>query len=274
MMSDFVYEDDKKYISFSQVELFNECSWRWKLRYINKIKLSNIFLVFGNSVHETIEYAINNKNEKIDYKKKFQERWNENFSAFLTEEYVKKESKKKSFIDTCKHMYKNGPILCQEAAESIAVKFPGWEILFVELPLQEQLSEEDDLYYYIGKIDLVLTNGERIIIIDWKTASWGWDARKRGDKMKHYQLMLYKHFYAKKFDIDVDLIDCYFSLVKRTAKKDRIEFILVEGGPKKIKNSLNIVNNVVYNIRKEKYIKNFQSCKFCPFRKTEHCPGS
>ena len=36
----------------------------------------------------------------------------------------------------------------------------------------------------------------RYHIIDWKTCSWGWDAKKRSDKILAYQLVFYKHFFA------------------------------------------------------------------------------
>lgn len=271
-MSDFIFRDDEKYISFSQIELFSECSWRWKIQYIDKIKIKNIYLVFGNSIHEAIEIGL--KDKTVNLKEVFQTRWKENFRLFLTDEYALRESKNKEFLDKCKHMYQMGPQLVQEAVESLPDKFPGWEILFIEIPLQEKLTDKENSYVYIGKIDLVLTDGEKIVVIDWKTSSWGWDAKKRNDKMRHYQLMLYKHFYAKKFEIDPDLIECYVALVKRTANKDRIEFIPIKGGKKKIQNSLEVAENVVYNIGKRKFIKNFSACKFCPFKKTDLCPGS
>ena len=46
-----------KKISYSQISLFNECPQHWKLRYVDKIAVfeSNIHLIFGTSMHETLQ---------------------------------------------------------------------------------------------------------------------------------------------------------------------------------------------------------------------------
>ena len=89
-----------------------------------------------------------------------------------------------------------------------------------------------------------------------------------------YQLTLYKHFWAKKHGIDPNKIDTYFALVKRTAKKNNVEIFKVPCGDKKIKNALKLLDTALYNIRKQRYIKNKTSCQAgygCPLYKTELC---
>ena len=39
-------------------------------------------------------------------------------------------------------------------------------------------------------------------ILDWKTCSWGWRSDKKRDQLTTYQLTLYKHYFAKKHNID------------------------------------------------------------------------
>jgi ATP-dependent exoDNAse (exonuclease V) beta subunit len=55
-----------------------------------------------------------------------------------------------------------------------------------------------------GFIDLVVYSkkDEKIHLIDWKTCSWGWRREKKNDKIMAYQLVFYKHFYARKYEVD------------------------------------------------------------------------
>ena len=44
-------------ISYSQLSMFNECPKRWKLNYVDKLRISesNIHLIFGTAMHETLQ---------------------------------------------------------------------------------------------------------------------------------------------------------------------------------------------------------------------------
>ena len=63
--------------------------------------------------------------------------------------------------------------------------------------------------------------------------------------------------------------------MKRTAKKNQVEFFKVTTGAKKIENALKLLNKAVYNIKKQRHIKNRLSCHgrygLCEFYKTKHC---
>jgi hypothetical protein len=74
-------------------------------------------------------------------------------------------------------------------------------------------------------------------LIDYKTTSWGWDSRKKTDKMLIYQLVFYKYFLTNKLKLDINDINIHFILLKRTAKKDKVEFVDVTSGEKRIKNA-------------------------------------
>ena len=79
-------------------------------------------------------------------------------------------------------------------------------------------------------------------------------------------------FFAKKYNVDPKNIETYFALLKRTAKKDNVEFFRVTSGDKKTKNALNLLKKSLHNITKKIHIKNRLSCRRCEFYKTEHCP--
>ena len=142
----------------------------------------------------------------------------------------------------------------------------------------EVVSVEEDLYLPIqnnkkfkGYIDLVLKINDTYHIIDWKTCSWGWDMKRRTDRMTTYQLTLYKHFFAKKHNIEPSKIETHFALLKRTAKKDNVEIFRVTSGSKKTENALKLLDKALYNMDKNVFVKNRLSCRRCEFYKTEYC---
>ena len=121
---------------------------------------------------------------------------------------------------------------------------------------------------------VIQTEDGKYHIIDWKTCSWGWDARKKADPMITYQLTLYKHFFAQKHNIDPKDIETYFALLKRTAKNNIVEIFRVTSGSKKTENALNLMNKALYNISNGFHIKNRLACRKdygCEFYKTDHC---
>ena len=123
---------------------------------------------------------------------------------------------------------------------------------------------------------MIYTPGtKKFHIIDWKTCSWGWDSRKKTDKMITYQLSLYKHFWSRKHNKNYKDITTHFALLKRTANKNNVEIFKVSNGEKKIGNALKLLNKAVYNINKCNHVKNRLSCygKYgvCEYYKTKHC---
>jgi hypothetical protein len=86
------------------------------------------------------------------------------------------------------------------------------------------------------------------------------------------QLILYKHFWAKKHNIDLKDIRCGFVLLKRAGKKGKVcELVKVSVGPKTLNRGIKIMKNMINSVNKKLFLKNRNSCKFCPYYKTKHC---
>jgi len=172
-------------------------------------------------------------------------------------------------------MREQGKKILPEIEDALNDYFEEYEVLAVELPLMEPIADEDE-YVFKGYIDaIVATPDGKVHIFDWKTCSWGWDARRKNDKMTTYQLTLYKHFFAQKTDADPKDIETHFALLKRTAKNNRVEFFRVTSGPRKTANALKTLKMALWNIKKKRYIKNRLSCTAgygCKFYRTKHCP--
>ena len=249
------------HISFSALKDWNYCAWYHKLTSIDGFGgfEGNAFTAFGNAIHEVCEKKL--LKEEVNEDEYFIERF-EHFLAELPEEQDQK---------LVEEMRSQGKEILPEIEDALEDYFGDFEVLGSEIPLEEPIEGEEE-YIFRGFIDgVVATPDGKVHIFDWKTCSWGWDAKRRSAPMTTYQLTLYKHFFAQKMNIDPKNIETHFALLKRTSKKDKVEFFRVTSGPRKTENATKLLKKALYNIKNKRYIKNRLSCKYCAFNKTEHC---
>jgi len=258
------------HISFSELKNWNTCPHYHKLVNLDKIKLfkGNEYTAFGTALHEVAEQKL--LDPSIDEIQLFEHSFLEELKK-LPQEIVQGLDRKR-----VEDMRVSGKTLSPKIIPALDQYFQdGYEVLKTEEDLMVDIDEHEN-YMFKGFIDLVVkTPDSRVHIIDWKTCSWGWDARRRSEPMTTYQLTLYKNFYAKKHNVDPSMIDTHFALLKRTAKKNHVEFFVVSSGTKKMSNALNLLDKALYNIKNKNYVKNRLSCHgqygTCEFYNTEHC---
>lgn len=257
---------EERKISFSEYKTWNECPYRHKLIYVDKEPYfsSNEYTAFGTAIHAACEEKI--PNENVDAYEVFE-------NTFLSELKILKENNhdfdKKLVLD----MREQARPICKQILPAVKEQFGDFEVFSVEESLMEPITDFQSYdKKFKGFIDLVIrTPDNKYHIIDWKTCSWGWRAQKKADKMVNYQLTMYKHFFAKKHNIDHAQIETYFALLKRTAKNENVEIFRVTSGEKKVNNCLSSLEKTVINIEKGFTIKNRLSCKYCKFYNTEKC---
>ena len=254
------------HISYSELKDWAFCAFYHKLTRVDKIDgfKGNAFTAFGTAVHSVCE------------KKLLQETVDEDYFIQQFEECLEKlDDDIKIDQKLVTDMRKQGKELLPEIQAALDDYFGEYEVLAVEFPLMIDIESEED-YKFKGYIDaIVVTPDGKIHIFDWKTCSWGWDARRKSDKLTTYQLTLYKHFFAIGADQDPKNIETHFALLKRTAKNNKVEFFRVTSGARKTKSALKLLNTALWNIKKKRYIKNRLSCTSgygCKFYKTKHCP--
>ena len=260
----------RKHISFSEVKIWDECPYKHKLVYIDDVKKfhGNEHTAFGTAVHEVCEKSVMGE---ID--RSFNS-LNECFNVKFLEE-IKNLNEKSVKLDKnlIKNMRTQASTLLPYIIPSLVENFGEYEVFSAEEQLYETIENYEKMCK--GFIDLVLKTKDGVYhIIDWKTCSWGWDSRRKSDRITTYQLTLYKHFFAAKHNIDPANIKTHFALLKRTAKNNKVEIFRVTSGPKKSENALNLLNKAVYNIKNRNHVKNRLSCTQgygCEFYKTEHC---
>jgi len=260
------------HISFSELKEWTVCPWKHKLNYIDKIKQfkGNEYTAFGSALHTICENLVKEDLEDYNPNDHFQEEFLKNLKE-LKETVPDIEFNSKLVAD----MRSQGDHLIQFILPSLKKTFGKFELVQVEEKLYEPISNQS--HDFKGYIDLIIytPKDNKYHIIDWKTCSWGWDSRKKTEKMITYQLTLYKHFWCKKHDKDYGEVLTHFALLKRTAKKNNVEIFKVTNGAKKIDNALKLLNKALYNINKKINIKNRLSCHgrygMCEYYKTKHC---
>ena len=254
------------HISYSELKTWAECAWKHKLIYIDKVNkfVGNEYTAFGRALHLLCEHAIEDKIQEEDY----DDFWDIAFEKEIMDLLRKNVDLEQNIVDTMSDQAKK---IAPQIIPQVINKFKNYEVFSVEEKLYLDIPELDGCKFK-GFIDLVLkTDDGKYHVIDWKTCSWGWDAKKRSDKYITYQLTLYKKFFCLKHNIDPKLVETHFALLKRTAKKDNVEIFRVTSGPRKVENATKLLTTALVHISKQNHVKDRRSCQGCEFYKTEHC---
>lgn len=257
----------KPHVSFSEVKLWKECSFRHSLVHIKKIDLSkpSPVLDFGTAVHASCEkYLLKREMDDqvaFDHLDKAWKKHEGNFD--FSEDSLKKAKNEVSQI-------------LAEVPAFLDKEFPGWEVVDAEHQLYE--SVEGHPHAFKGFIDGVIKatgkRGETIYwILDWKTTVRGWFREKRSDEMVKSQLALYKNYWCQKNPtIPFKDVRCGFILLKKSAKPgEHCELFSVSLGEVPIKRSLKVVSNMLTSVKKGIALKNRDACTYCEYKGTEHC---
>ena len=271
-----LFPTGKPHVSFSEVKIWKECSYRHKLAYIDKIDVfePSPYLDFGTAVHEGCESILKTGTvNKVKLLNDITSAWEKN--GFDDTEWVSRQPSwyKYHNVDTWCTWAEN---MWLEVPDFLDSTFPGWECFNAEEQLYESIDTKDVIFK--GFIDGVLkvpkcSGGYKYWIIDWKTSqSYGWRRDKKQDILMTAQLILYKHFWSKKHNIPLKDIGCGFVLLKRGGKLGNVcELVNVASGPKSLSRAVKIVNNMIASVKNRIHIKNRNSCRFCPYKDTQHC---
>ena len=211
----------KKTISYSQFALWCQCPYSWKLQYVDKALpfTDNIHTLFGTSMHEVLQEYIKvmytssiKEADKLILHEELEDRLKKNFMEIKMrnggEDFCSKDEMTEFYNDGLRIL----EFFKRKRGDYFSKK--GYELLGIETALNYDLPNN---LKFKGFIDLIIKDNirNRIKIIDIKTSSWGWNKYTKADKNKTDQLLLYKSFYAKQFDVPLDRIDVEYFIVKR-----------------------------------------------------------
>jgi len=277
----------KYHISYSELADFMECSYRHKLKHIDKLDpfAGSIHTAFGNAVHTALEqYVLTGEPASVELcETDFKER----LEKFLFTKEEVSSADAQEFIDAI-------PEILSEVPGFLDEQFPGWQLISAEEQLFEPIEGQTNRWFK-GFIDLVIKvpkrksrkkttlsglKGEIIpneyvyYMLDWKTTGWGWQSKQKRSFQKQLQLALYKSFWCQKTGIDVKDVRTGWVFLKRKPSKNssRVELLLVSVGPKFLEKADLQLQTALNQIKTRRVSKNKRSCMWCSFKGTMRCP--
>jgi len=279
-------------VSYSSYTTWKTCPLLWKLKYKDNIKDdAGIHQIFGRSIHLTIqEWLSRYFNDNIVKFKLWDVK--DFFKDALIKEFeleIKLDEKNNKVYpaphDILKQFYFDGCDILDYLVKNKKYIFPtkNCELLGCEIPLDVPLT---DNLAFKGYIDIIIYNKEEdiVYIYDLKTSGRGWFKEKK-DPKKLNQLLLYKNYYSKQFDVLEENIVVEFIILKRKLNNIWDKHIVKfepSNGKKSVQKAITdfqLYINECYNADGSIRIDNIKptpskdNCRFCPFKSNkELCP--
>lgn len=298
-----VYSMGKSSVSYSQYNMYKRCPKQWQLQYLEKKGKwePTIYNVFGNAMHMCIQLFLTTmyKNtikeaEGMAWPSIFTETLKKEYSAEVENNSGEHFSSREELSEFCKQ----GLAILDEFIKKRSQYFTkrNTELLGIELPVVAETDINPNVVL-IGFMDVVIKEGDRIKIIDIKTATTGWNDFKK--KQEGDQLRLYKRFFSKHFkrsfpelvikeivkDVDVE----YF-ILKRKIWEDsdfpqkRIQIYKPANGKPSLNKTEKAFNKFIteaFDDDGKRIVKDYKAikgpggnnCRFCPFKAdNDLCP--
>ncbi len=199
-----------KTISYSQLSMYLQCPKRWALQYRDghKIPSFSINMTFGTALHETLQNYLNvmytesgTKADEINIEEYFEDRFRENYSKG----YKDNNNIHFSNSEEMREFYEDGlailDFIKKKRQEYFSIK--GWHLVGIEVPIVISPDKRYNNVLFNGFVDLILYHEptEQFVIYDIKTSTRGWGDREKKDEIKLAQILLYKHYFSKQFNL-------------------------------------------------------------------------
>lgn len=229
-----------KSVSFSQYAMWLKCPQQWKLSYIDKLAPyeASIHTVFGTGIHEALQeylrilYTVGTTEaDSLDTFALFKKSYEEGLKdlKIADEEQSKLSEDELDALglvtpSLIKEFENDGKVILDHVLSysQRSKHFPSkrYEIVGIELPLEIPLRGGTILYK--GFLDIVFRDktNKKILILDFKTSTRGWNKYQKMDRTKIDQLLLYKRFYHQMFKVPMNDIEVEFFVVKRKLLED------------------------------------------------------
>jgi len=227
--------------SFSKISSFQHCPMKFKLNYIDKIRIptENIALEKGKFLHHIIENVI------MDFRPpefKFELATEEQQRDFVI--------KLKDFMrsDCYKEYY---ALEHKETERGFSIDFDGVNI---------KAGDYNNHSLIRGFIDFISKNGNKLLIVDWKSGKYKED-------INQLQVAIYALWGFLTFDVDI--IECEFCFIEHS-KKVTVKFE---------RNDINklikdIFSEIMYIEKAQSFKKKPSAlCDWCDYKKQGYCDG-
>lgn len=269
------------HLSYSQLSLWARCSFQHYLAKIKKVSefKGNEFTAFGRAIHFSCENMVMGEFDARKEGVLWELDFGKEYDAFLQSFRQELETFDSFDEKLVKEMEEQAKDIIPKVIPELKKTFGNYKVFDIEHLIYEEINDVE-LIKFMGYIDLVLVLEDgTLVVLDWKSCSWGWDQRKRSNKYVVYQLMLYKHYLSEKIGVEPKKIKTFYGLLKRTAKKEHVEIFEVSSGNVRTKNAFSLLRKSGRAINNGIKFKNKSNCTnkdafggWCQFYKTKHCP--
>ena len=270
--------------------MYNECPLRWKLNYVDKLKVSesNIYLIFGTAMHEVLQAYL-----EIMYYDSVKNADLLNLNEMLRDKLIEqfKRAEQEDEKPPCtkqdlQEFFQDGVDILDFFTKRRADYFSkrGYKLIGCEVPIEVMLKKDIKM---VGYLDIVILDEyhNTLKIYDIKTSTRGWNKWQKKDENKTQQLLLYKQFYSKQYNHPIDKIEVEYFIVKRKLWEEAMfpqkrvqKFSPASGKPSmnKVVNRLDIFLNEAFTDEGEHKndmvaTPSKKSCRWCEFNQTQHC---
>jgi len=278
-------------ISYSQLSMFSECPLRWKLNYIDDLRISesNIYLLFGTAMHEVIQTwlevmyhdSVKNAN-KLNLEQRLHDKMMERFK-------IDKEAygKDPCTLEQLREFFQDGCDILDFVKKRRADYFSkrGYKLIGCEVPIEVDMKKNIKM---VGYLDIVILDEihNTLKIYDIKTSTMGWNKWMKKDENKTQQLLLYKQFYSKQYNHPIDKIEVEYFIVKRKLWENamfpqkRVQKFSPASGTvsmNKVAKRLDLFLELAFDDNGARISDNIvptpskKACRWCEFNQTEHC---
>lgn len=314
-----VVQNDRPHLSFSELQVWERCQWRWHLEKQLEVgeKAEGFDLIYGTAAHHAMELLFREKLPVGDVIAGFDRKLDEGMDALTLSlppgktptDGLYKRGKPQKKRDEYDRMSLDEQLwLDVDAFEKFrmasrrfipdVIRLPELrdaEVLASELDLYEEVLRTDGLRKnFKGFVDMFVAvpkrrgKGRTLLLLDFKTCSWGWMASKRNDPMVQAQLHLYKHFLCRRFGTDPTTVQTAFVLLKKSAPEAAMaaEYVSISAGPKSVARAVEMLQRAITGMHSDVLERDHGRCQMrldsgklagwgdCPFLETEHCPTS
>ena len=280
----------EKNISYSQLSMFTQCPKKWSLQYRDGHKISeqSIHMTFGTALHEVLQHYLDVMYEtsgaeadRIDIEELFEDTLRKCYAA----DYKKNKNQHFSSSTELREFFEDGKEILKfiKKKRNLYFRKKGTYLVGCEVPIVISPSLRLNRVKYMGYLDIVLYDEDlkKFKIIDIKTSTKGWNKWAKKDESKQFQLILYKYFFSKQYNIPLEDIDIEFFIVRRKVYVDgdypqkRVQqFYPASGKVKLNKATTNLQEfiNKAFNLDGSYKDTIFQAnpskwnCTFCPYK--------
>lgn len=276
----------EKNVSASQILMYDECPHKWKLSKIDKLQIytPSVHTVFGTAMHEVIQEWLDVMyNSSVKESKEMNLR--EELKLKMRAVYEKERKKTKEAFTTANDLnsfFLDGVKILEHLQKKRTQYFSTKNTFLagIETDIVQEIRPN---VYFKGYIDLVFYNrlADTYTIIDIKTSTRGWSEYEKKNDAKIAQILLYKEFFAKQFNVDVDQINVEYFILRRKINEDlefvpkRVQEWRPASGKVKRGKAVKLLNEFVNNAFKDGGYNlegdftptpSKSACMFCPYK--------